>query len=160
VRYSQPKYQGYHLDWCRVFEMDCGKGAADAFCSLNRKGPATNWSKWNNPGFETMTIGQNSICNPSSHVCDSFSFIDCQETSRTFNNPVYRGYRLDWCRIFENECGEPAANAFCKLNGFKRSSTFNIERSPGTQTMTIGQNSICNPSSHVCDSFSYITCVN
>jgi hypothetical protein len=106
-----------------------------------------------------MTIGQNAICNPSSHICDSFSFIECQNLTGTFSNPVYRGYRLDWCRIFEKECGAPAANAFCRLNGFSGSSAFQFEHNPGVRTMTIGQNSICEPSSHVCDTFSSITCI-
>lgn len=157
-RYNQPMYRGYHLDWCRIFENDCGRGAADAFCRYNKQGPAANWSLWRNPGFKTMTIGQNSICDPSSHGCDSFEFIECQDVSRTFTRPTYRGYRLDWCRIFEKECGAPAAAAFCRLNGFNRATNFEFEHNAGVQTMTIGQNSICNPSSHVCDSFSTITC--
>ncbi len=160
VRYNQPMYRGYHLDWCRIFENQCGKPAADAFCALNRQGSATGWNFWAHPGFQTMTIGQNSICDPSSHVCDSFGYIDCQPVSQTFRSPMYRGYRLDWCRIFENECGAPAADAFCKLNGFNRNGGFQFEGHPGVRTMTIGQNSICSPTDHVCDSFSFITCVN
>lgn len=160
VRYNQPKYRGYHLDWCRIFEHECGKPAADAFCRLNGHLQATNWSFWSNPGFQTMTIGQNSICDPGSHVCDTFGFIDCQAASQVFNNPTYRGYRLDWCRIFENECGAPAADAFCRYKGFARQTGFQFQRHPGVQTMTIGQNSICDPNNHVCDSFTYIRCAN
>ena len=28
----------------------------------------------------------------------------------TFTNPSYRGHSLDWCYVFENQCGRPAAN--------------------------------------------------
>ncbi|MBF0301190.1 MAG: hypothetical protein HQK51_20950, partial [Oligoflexia bacterium] len=145
-------------DWCRIFENECGKPAADAFCRRNGQLMATNWQQDPHPGIRTMTIGQNSICEPSVHRCDSFKFIDCKESDRTFSYPTYRGYRLDWCRIFENECGAPAANAFCRLNGFSYSNGFQIQNHPGVSTMTIGQNSICNPSAHVCDSFTFIRC--
>jgi len=158
AEYSSPTYRGYHLDWCFIFEKQCGKPAADAFCRMNGQGQAVRWEKLNSPGFRTMTIGQNSICDPSSHVCDTFSFIECQTVSRTFVNPSYRGYRLDWCRIFENDCGAPAAAAFCRAQGFSGSGQFQIQPNPGVPTMTIGQNSICDPRAHRCDSFTSITC--
>jgi hypothetical protein len=156
--YPNPKYRGYALDWCYIFENQCGKPAADAFCKSAGQGQAIQWAILNNPGYQTMTIGQNSICDPSSHVCDTFSFIECQSLTKTFSNPSYRGYRLDWCRIFENDCGQPAANAFCKAMGFSGSASFQFQANPGVATMTIGQNSICNPQVHRCDSFSSITC--
>jgi hypothetical protein len=157
-RYNRPQYRGYGLDWCYVFTNQCGQPAADAFCHLNGQGPATNWAKWSSPGFSTMTIGQNSVCDPASHVCDSFSFIECQNISRTFAYPTYRGYRLDWCRVFANGCGAPAADAFCRAHGYSGNSAFRFQSNPGVPTMTIGQNSVCQPSVHVCDSFTSITC--
>jgi hypothetical protein len=157
-KFSSPRYHNYNLDWCLTFEHECGKPAADAFCHMEGQGQAASFEKWNNPGFRTMTIGQNSVCDPSSHVCDSFSVIECQGNGQTFKFPEYRGYRLDWCRVFENECGGPAANAFCVAQGFGGQSGFQKQPSPGVATMTIGQNSVCDPSSHVCDSFSSISC--
>lgn len=157
--YYHPKYKGYGLDWCYIFENQCGKPAADAFCKSLGQGQAVNLEKLNNPGYQTMTIGQNSVCDPSSHgVCDTFSFIQCESITKTFKNPSYHGYRLDWCRIFENDCGQPAADAFCKLMGFSGSGSFHFQGNPGVPTMTIGQNSICYPQVHRCDSFSSITC--
>jgi hypothetical protein len=156
--YSNPTYRGYGLDWCYVFANQCGKPAADAFCRGNGQGPAIRWEKLNNPGTRTMTIGQKSICDPSSHVCDTFSFIECQSVSRTFSNPSYRGYRLDWCRVFENDCGAPAADAFCRQLGFSGNGPFQFQPNLSVSTMTIGQNSICDPHVHRCDSFASITC--
>ena len=78
--------------------------------------------------------------------------------SRTFMNPSYHGYRLDWCRIFENDCGAPAAVAFCKEQGFSGSGPFQFQPNLGVPTMTIEQNRICDPHVHRCDSFASITC--
>ena len=156
--YGNPMYRGYNLDWCYLFENQCGKPAADAFCRRNGQGQAIRWEKLNNPGYQTMTIGQNAICDPSSHVCDTFSFIECQSVSRTFVDPTYRGYRLDWCRIFENDCGAPAAAAFCREQGFSGSGPFQFQPNLDVPTMTVGQNSICDPRVHRCDSFAAITC--
>jgi PAN domain len=78
--------------------------------------------------------------------------------SGTFVTPVYNGYRLDWCRIFETECGAPAADAFCKGQGFSGVGAFKFQPNPGVATMTIGQNSVCDPQWHGCDSFEFVRC--
>jgi hypothetical protein len=161
--YRSPQYRGYNLDWCYIFENECGKPAADAFCRLNGQANAIRWEKAINPGYRTMTIGQNSVCDPAAHVCDSFVVIECQDTSTgnnsgTYVNPMYNGYRLDWCRIFENECGAPAADAFCKAQGFNGVGAFKFQPKPGVATMTVGQNSVCDPQWHGCDSFEFVRC--
>ena len=78
--------------------------------------------------------------------------------SSRFVNPMYNGYRLDWCRIFETECGAPAAEAFCKAQGFIGVGAFKFQPNPGVATMTIGQNSVCDPQWHGCDSFEFVRC--
>jgi hypothetical protein len=136
---------------------------ADAFCGLNGQGPAIRWERAPNPGFSTMIISNDQVCVPSGHGCDSFVFIECQgnqtpSATQTFVDPTYNGYRLDWCLIFENECGVPAANAFCKKQGYNGVNTFGFQAGPGLATMTVGQNSVCDPQWHRCDSFASITC--
>jgi TPR repeat protein len=79
-------------------------------------------------------------------------------SSGTFVNPTYNGYRLDWCRIFETDCGAPAADAFCKAQGFGRLVAFKFQPRSGVETMTIGQNSVCDPQWHGCDSFEFVRC--
>jgi PAN domain len=78
--------------------------------------------------------------------------------SSTFANPMYNGYRLDWCRIFETECGAPAADAFCRVQGFSGVGAFKFQSKPGVATMTVGQNSVCDPRWHGCDSFEFVRC--
>jgi acyl-CoA thioesterase-1 len=75
-----------------------------------------------------------------------------------FVNPMYNGYRLDWCRTFETDCGAPAAGAFCKSQGFGGLIAFKFQPRLGAKTMTIGQNSVCDPRWHGCDSFEFVRC--
>ena len=158
VRYTHPKYQGFALDWCKTFEHGCGKLAADAFCKSQGHLKAKSWKKWNNPGIKTMTIGQNSICDPAYHRCDSFKVIRCVIKTKTFSKPKFRGYALDWCETFEHNCGKKAANRYCKSKGYNRAIAFTKWNNPGLKTMTIGESSICDPAYHRCNSFKTIKC--
>ncbi len=158
VQYNAPKYRGLGLDWCRIFEGKCGAPAAHAYCRSKGHQKASNFVKWNHPGFKTMTIGQNSICDPQHHRCDSFKSITCVEKYKVFLNPRHNNYRLDWCKTFSDACGRPAAYAFCKAKGYKKLVSFQKERNITGETMTIGDNSICNSNYHRCDTFSSIKC--
>ena len=156
--FSNPKWNGYALDWCKNFEQGCGKLAADTFCQKKGYPQAAAWVKLNQVPYQTMTIGQNAICNPSVHRCDSFQSITCQQTVVNFFKPKHNGYRLDWCRNFEQNCGAPAAHAFCQKNGYAAAIAFQMEGPLSVPTMTIAQNAVCNPAHHRCDSFNYIRC--
>ena len=158
AHFANPKWYGYDLDWCRNFESACGQPAADLYCQKRGYPQSTAFQILPTVSVPTMTIGQNAICNPSVHRCDSFAYIDCQETVKVFNYPVYNGYRLDWCRQFEQECGQPAAQQFCQKAGYTQVVAFGIQNQLTVPTMTVGSNAICNPAYHRCDSFSYVEC--
>ncbi len=158
ANYPNPTHQGYKLDWCKTFEHECGKPAADAFCQQRGHLSALNFSKKNNLQVETMTIQDHAICNPQHHRCDSFNFIDCKEKSAVFKRPKYRGYRLDWCKTFAHECGKPAADAFCQLKGFSNALNFIKDNGINVATMIISNNAVCEPAHHHCDSFKVIRC--
>jgi len=158
ARIYSPKWNGYALDFCANFEQGCGQPAADLYCRKRGYDGSTGYQIQPAVSYPTMTVGQNAICNPSVHRCDSFAFIDCRENTRTFNYPVHNGYRLDWCRQFEHECGAPAALTFCQRKGFNQLVNFQIQPRLSTATMTIGSNAICNPQFHGCDSFTFIQC--
>ncbi|MCI5142131.1 MAG: hypothetical protein D3909_10520 [Candidatus Electrothrix sp. ATG1] len=72
--------------------------------------------------------------------------------------PIYLGYSLDWCKTFEHECGKPAADAFCQQLGYLSASEFSKKSNVQVETMTIQDNTLCNPQQSQCDSFSYINC--
>ena len=158
VHFAYPKWNGYALDWCKTFETDCGKPAADLWCEKKGYPHAFSFTKLSQVNYETMTVGNNAVCDPHSHGCDSFASIECQETMKTFYAPKYNGYRLDWCRVFENECGAPAASQYCQKMGYAQVANFEIEQMVQTNTMTVGSNAICNPAYHRCDSFKYVQC--
>jgi len=158
IKFNYPKWNGYALDWCATFENNCGKPAADLYCQKKGYPQSTGFVKIDSVNYQTMTIGQNAICNPSVHRCDSFQSISCLENIKVFNQPKHNGYRLDWCRQFEQQCGQPAALTYCQKQGYSQVIGFQKQGPLTSSTMTIGSNAICNPQYHHCDSFSYIRC--
>lgn len=158
ARYTNPRWNNYALDWCKTFEQGCGQPAADLYCQKRGHPRSTSFQMRANVKYQTMTIGQNSVCNPSSHRCDSFSYIDCQETSKTFVTPFLNNYRLDWCKMFEQGCGQPAAQMYCQKQGYAAVENFQQQGALSVPTMTVGSHAVCDPKFHRCDGFSYIRC--
>jgi len=163
ITYTRPKHKsGMALDWCKVFEGQCGKPAADAFCKSKGHLRASAWPQLANPGVKTMTFSQNAVCNPQYHRCDTFAKITCvkkPKVVKVFSVPRHKGFYLDWCRVFEGQCGKPAAQAFCKSRGYKKVINFKKRNHAPGKTMTISQNAVCNPQYHRCDTFKWIKCI-
>jgi hypothetical protein len=78
--------------------------------------------------------------------------------SKTINKPMFNGNRLDWCLKWSADCGKPAADAFCKAQGYQTAVKFEPERRIGSQTPTrlIGTGATCDLP--YCDGFRLITC--
>jgi LCCL domain-containing protein/PAN domain-containing protein len=79
--------------------------------------------------------------------------------SQTFSNPGFQnGYRLDWCLYFAQQCGEPAASAWCRAIGYSRATQWNeaVDIGASSPTYVIGDGRVCNQ--QFCDGFSSITC--
>lgn len=78
--------------------------------------------------------------------------------SRTFGNPEYGGYQVDWCLDWARDCGKPAADAFCELKGYDESVSRRQARDIGDRTPTyvIKAGRVCSDSR--CDGFQQITC--
>ncbi len=78
--------------------------------------------------------------------------------TRTFRYPRIKGYRLDWCRLWAQDGGQGAADAFCKRIGYKRAVSFEEDYDIGAKSPTyiIDSGQICNQG--FCDGFKYITC--
>ncbi|MFT3671674.1 hypothetical protein [Aestuariivirga sp.] len=74
----------------------------------------------------------------------------------TFNKPKINGVRLDWCRKWGDQCGKPAADAFCKLHEFSAAATWVQDPNPGAPTKVFSGGQICNDDS--CTGFKTITC--
>ena len=78
--------------------------------------------------------------------------------SQTFAYPVHQVYRLNFCLNSKRDCGEPAAQAWCKTQGFGTASAWKIDENIGSlfPTVVLGEDRIC--AQFVCDGFQEITC--
>jgi hypothetical protein len=168
--FNQPQVDGYRLDWCRQWTVNCGAPAAAAFCRAKGFSQASTFQQDIDVRETTKVIGDGRLC--TSSWCDSFQYIECLR-SRSLRNPPngyyakprYEGYRLDWCKYFASECGSPAADEFCKAQGFGHAGSFAIEGDVGEYTKVIGdyEELYLEDDSHICtqsycDGFEYIDC--
>jgi hypothetical protein len=85
------------------------------------------------------------------------SFVLSQET-QVFQNPTFEGKRLDVCLVWGDQCGQAAADAWCKTQGFDGAFAFEVDKAIGAQTPTIvmTDRKICDQPN--CDGFKTITC--
>jgi PKD repeat protein len=78
--------------------------------------------------------------------------------TREYLEPAVGGYRLDLCRIWGTDCGQPAADAFCISQHYDRAESFTIDYGIGhiSPTSPIDSPEVCDQS--YCDGFSAIVC--
>jgi hypothetical protein len=75
---------------------------------------------------------------------------------RTYNKPLYRENRLDWCLTWGNGCGKPAADNFCNRRRYERARVFRAEVVGRREaTRLIGSNEVCS-GQDFCTAFAYI----
>ena len=72
---------------------------------------------------------------------------------RNYFSPQFEGARVDACLV-AGECGKPAADAFCKLQGYDKALIF--QREPLAMCRRIDSGQIC--SSAVCTAFRQVKC--
>ena len=79
--------------------------------------------------------------------------------TQTFANPSVKGVRLDWCAHFGTDCGQAAADLFCRQNGFSSAQRFAMDPNIGRRgiaTLVFGDGRLCNGPK--CSGFRAITC--
>lgn len=81
-------------------------------------------------------------------------------SSTTFEYPVHDIYRLNFCLRWGVDCGEPAATAWCKAQGFAKAGAWRIDQDIGSlfPTIVLADKRVC--AQFPCDGFEEITCVN
>ena len=73
----------------------------------------------------------------------------------TFNHPTYkRQARLDQCFIWGKECGQRAADTYCRAQGYQRAVRFDTEHARPTRLASDGK--VCD--ADFCVAFRSITC--
>jgi hypothetical protein len=53
-----------------------------------------------------------------SSLVPTFSDVPVRQDEKVFQNTTVDGNRLDICLVWADQCGQPAADAFCKMQGF------------------------------------------
>jgi len=77
--------------------------------------------------------------------------------TQVFNNPRVNGYAVDRCLYFGSQCNQPAADEFCRRNGFQRARRFAWNFM--APTLVLGSRQICKvPGRGGCGGFTQITC--
>ena len=77
--------------------------------------------------------------------------------AKVYFNPKIGGVRLDWCRVWANQCVGPAATEYCQSKGYSLATSWKKDNNIGyTRIITTGQ--ICNQPG--CDGFKRIRCEN
>jgi hypothetical protein len=164
TEFSAPAYKGHLLDWCLNWGSDCGAPAANAWCKSKGYDGAEAFKLWENVGKSTRVFGTGQVCDDES--CDSFKMIACSkgdapgdsgdgDAETTYKKPKIKGVRLDWCRDWGTNCGEPAALAFCKSKGDSEVVSFKMAPDIG-KTRVISTGQVCDDPT--CDGFKQITC--
>jgi len=76
----------------------------------------------------------------------------------SFALPKFKGKRLDWCKSWATNCGEPAAEAWCRSKNFDVATKFTIDEGIGASspTILIGTGQVCDKD--FCDGFKVIEC--
>ena len=91
-----------------------------------------------------------------SAFCFSSSLAEAE--TKTFDSPKFSGNRLDWCVNWGTGCGQDAATAWCKTEGFDVAVA--SEQAPdigaATPTKLIATGEVCDQS--YCDGFTSISC--
>jgi hypothetical protein len=148
--YNKPLYRENRLDWCLTWGNGCGKPAADNFCNRRRYERARVFrAEVVGRREATRLIGSNEVCS-GQDFCTAFAYITCESpipSERVFASPVWNGHRLDVCLQWGANCGKPAADAFCRKNGFSESlhAESDAEAGRGT-TRVIGTGQVCSGS--------------
>ncbi len=73
--FNAPEIEGMRLDWCLHFGRQCGKPAADRYCTTKGLSEAVKWQVEEGIG-KTYIIGDKKVCN--ARYCDGFKFILCR----------------------------------------------------------------------------------
>jgi len=163
--YNKPRFRDNRLDWCLTWGANCGKPAADAFCTRYRFTGAKDFrAEKVGTSATTQLFGSDQTC-VNHDYCTAFAYITCSgeiPSERVFVNPVWKNRRLDVCVTWSTNCGKPAADAFCKANGFSESFEFVVDATPsGAPTRLIGTDQICDDSKAdkpFCTGFQQIIC--
>lgn len=159
-----PMSKEERLDYCQEDRVNCGADVANCYCRRMGYEKAAYFKKAPNLGLTRLVSG---LSECRGWMCSGFEYIKCQgERTYThrpqsdyrqeiFVRPRWRNYPLSWCYGNQRHCGQKAAYAFCRWQGFRKV----IKHSPAkcvNASKEIGTSALC--FNNDCQSFEYIVC--
>lgn len=152
VQKLKPTYRGDRLDWCLDYGSNCGQPVVNEYCkSMGLRGTQYFKQASNIGRTRLMT---DAVCEDS--YCDGFDYLYCRKLNETYSKPTYRGDRLDWCAEYGTQCGKPAADAFCKKQGWNKAYDYAEDQNIGRTRLL--NDAVCE--ANYCDGFKYIKCMD
>lgn len=154
-----PRFDAERLDWCWGIARDCGAPVAAEFCKRKRYDSASAFSPQRvGRSAATRTMGTNQTCSDD-EGCTGFAAITCTgkvAPERIHNNPSFNQRRLDVCmRSGSTECGQPVADAYCRLKRFSSASHFRPDEERGNAPTGLLSGQTCE---RTCRGFQQIIC--
>jgi hypothetical protein len=155
-QYVKPKIDGYRLDWCYKWGIQCGEAAADRFCKSKGYDQSVNFAMAADIGASTPTklLGTGQICEDD--FCDGFAKITCEREdeedldeeveTKFFKKPLTGGIQVNICFAKGVQCGgNAAAKKFCNVNGFAKAISFGQSQpfTPLIPTRYISNGKVC-----------------
>lgn len=148
-RFENPRVNGQVVDRCLNSGANCEQPAADNFCRQNGYAGAVYFRiEYTRP---TLVVGDNKVCDDK--TCQGFTAIACAN-ERRFDEPQISGRAVDRCLSWGDHCEQPAADYFCRLNGYARATRFRVANM--RPTMVAGDGKVCDEG--YCQGFTTITC--
>ena len=168
-QYLKPKIDGYRLDWCYKWGIQCGEAAADRFCKSRGFEQSVSFAIAEDIGATnpTKVMGTGQICEDP--FCDGFSKISCEREdeedveeeveTKFFKKPLMGGVQVNICLTKGSQCGgNAAAKKFCNKNGFTKAISFAQTQpfTPLIPTRYIGNGLLCKDL--ICVGLKNLTC--
>lgn len=163
--YWHPLYQSQPLNWCEQNKKHCGEVVAKKYCHKMGYPHVVKVIKANDIG-QSRFIDAKQNCDNA--FCDGFKMIRCGTAKlrhtefythyarkRTFYYPRLNNNRVDYCYYKGKRCGQKAAYAFCRYQGYSSARHYQMQKNISS-TRTLGSNELC--VGHACRGFKSITC--
>jgi hypothetical protein len=110
------------------------------------------------PEHDAIPDAQEQKVKPAVPALPAMTMIKLGPGFARFDRPQIKRVLLDWCKHWRRDCGRPAADLFCREQGFDRASKFSADKTGirGRRTIVFGDGRICEGPR--CQAFRSITC--
>lgn len=157
--YARPLRRGTPIDECLRQGRDCGSKAAESYCRSQGHSGMISYSSVS-ANSRTWLLKDNRYC--TGNDCRELRNIRCEGNNHNngqardfFSVPSYRGQRISRCMTSGKKCGQPVADEFCRLQGYRSASDFKRWYDAGP-TLRLGNQRTCDKRS--CDALKNIQC--